>query len=53
MPTAASRHARDAALPLVVQVADTVVVLSLTRSRRDMIHDMPSAHGRMFMLMKS
>ena len=43
MPTAASRHAREVDLPLDVQVSDAVVVLLLTRSRRDMMQDMPSA----------
>ena len=41
--TAASRHARDADLPLDVQVSDADTMVSLTRSRRDMMQDMPSA----------
>ena len=43
MPTAAGRHAREVDLPLDVQVSDAVVVLLLTRSRRDMMQDMSSA----------
>ena len=41
--TTASRHARDADLPLAVLVSDADTMLSLTRSRRVMMHDMPSA----------
>ena len=50
--TAASRHAREVDLPLDVQAAATIVVLSLTRSRRDICR-ICLGHGRMFMLMKS
>ena len=42
-PTATSRHARDADLPLDVQVSDADTMVPLTRSQRDMIQDMPSA----------
>ena len=41
--TTASRHVRDADLPLDVPVSDADTMLSLTRSRCDMMHDMPSA----------